>query len=125
MSVLLILLAFLGGIFGGLTTSTYGGVQSKARDTERKTDIMSMHAQLEAHYAENGYYPDSATLFSNPTLTLRGLDEQALIDPNGKRFNQGGDYTYEPRECAQQKCQDYTLRTKMEDTEDYVKLSLN
>lgn len=66
------------GILAALVITTFTGIQKKARDTERTTDIKALHSQLEAYYANNGYYPD----ISNVTTTdLKGLDATALIAP--------------------------------------------
>ena len=36
------------GILAALVVVTYSGIQQKARDTERKTDVNALHGQLEA-----------------------------------------------------------------------------
>src|ERR1043166_3202594 len=73
------------GILAALVVTTYTGIQKKARDTERKTDINALHGQVEAYQAQNGKYPtldelNDATFRSN---NLKGLDPAALKDPNG------------------------------------------
>ena len=50
------------GILAALVVTTFTGIQQKARDTERQTDIKAVHGQLEAYYAQNGAYPALADL---------------------------------------------------------------
>ena len=49
------------GILATLVLTTYNGIQEKARDTKRKTDVNAMQSQIEAYQAENGKYPFLAT----------------------------------------------------------------
>jgi general secretion pathway protein G len=48
------------GILAALVVTTYNGIQQKARDTERKTDVNALHGQIEAYQAQNGKYPTLA-----------------------------------------------------------------
>ncbi len=67
------------GILAALVITTFTGIQQKARNTERETDVKALHSQIEAYYAQNGYYPD----INNVTTTdLKGLDADALLPPN-------------------------------------------
>lgn len=75
------------GILAGLVLTTFNGIQAKARDTERETDIKAIHAQVEAFWAQKGYYP-SLTDMNNRTastgfvaVNLKGLDAGAFQDP--------------------------------------------
>ena len=45
------------GILAALVITTFTGIQQKARDTERETDIKALQGQIEAYYAQNGNYP--------------------------------------------------------------------
>lgn len=76
------------GILAGLVITTYNGIQQKARNTERQTDLKAIQGQLEAYYATNGKYPDNNQLGSNGTTNvsfigtdMRGLDKESLRDP--------------------------------------------
>jgi type IV pilus assembly protein PilA len=76
------------GILAALVITTFTGIQQKARNTERQTDIKAIHGQVEAYYAQNGRYPTldnmnnvSPTDFR--TVNMKGLDEEALTDPKG------------------------------------------
>lgn len=67
------------GILAALVITTFTGIQKKARDTERTTDIKALHSQLEGYYAQEGSYP---AVGSVTTAVLKGLDADALLAPN-------------------------------------------
>jgi prepilin-type N-terminal cleavage/methylation domain-containing protein len=80
------------GILAGLVITTYNGIQQKARNTERTTDLKTFQSQLEAYYANNGRYPTSTDLGSTSannltfiagagTTGLKGMDKETLRDP--------------------------------------------
>jgi type II secretion system protein G len=76
------------GILAGLVITTYNGIQQKARNTERTTDLKTFQSQLEAYNANNGRYPTatdlSTTGSSNVTwiaANLKGMDKETLSDP--------------------------------------------
>jgi prepilin-type N-terminal cleavage/methylation domain-containing protein len=80
----LLIVIVIIGILATLVIVTFSGVQQKARDTERKTDINAVQKQLEAFYASKGYYPpevdlDSASWRSSNDVKL---DTKALADPS-------------------------------------------
>lgn len=126
------------GILAGLVVVTYNGIQKKARDTERKTDINALHGQLEAYQAQNGKYPvladvNDATWRSN---NMKGLDAAALADPNNAASQAlvdaaaASNYSYvaAPANCdngAGGDCTQYTLTATLEGGGTYEKLSLN
>ncbi len=119
------ILALLFGFFGITTLSTFGGTQAKARDTERKNDINSIYQKLEEHHNENGEYPTEKELVEEYDTQLPGIDQLALVDPNGN-FIQSGDYTYTPRDCTAVGCKKYELSTTLEsENTPYKKTSLN
>lgn len=66
------------GILAGLVLNTFSGVQKRARDTERQTDITSLSTQLEVFYNDNAGYPALADV---TTAKLKGLDAGALAAP--------------------------------------------
>lgn len=75
------------GILAALVINTFNGIQQKARDTERQTDIKALYGQVEAYYVQNGYYP-SLTDMNTATFrstNLKGLDDAALFDPKGDK----------------------------------------
>jgi type II secretion system protein G len=73
------------GILAGLVVTTFTGIQQKARNTERQTDIKAIHGQVEAYYAQNGSYPhrDEVNDATWRTTNMKGLDADALKDPKG------------------------------------------
>lgn len=112
------------GILAGLLTSNFQGAQTKASDTERKSDINSIYQKLEEHYNEWGEYPTEDELVQEYDEQLPGIDPEALVDPNGKNI-QDGDYKYSPTSCSATGCMLYELSAKLEDGSTYTKISLN
>ena len=70
-------------ILATLVIVTFTGIQQKARDSKRQTDIDAVDSHLEAFYASNGYYPTLAALQDPSWVSsnMKGLDESALADP--------------------------------------------
>lgn len=84
------------GILAALVLNSFAGVQAKARDTQRKTDINAIATQLEACYNDkcNGAYPTLAELQDDAAsgwveTNLKGLDKGALFDSTNAKV-QGG-----------------------------------
>lgn len=107
------------GILAALVITTYNGIQQKARNTERTTDINAVQGQLEAYYAEKGTYPSTADLGTNGAnnvtwiaANMKGLDKEALSDPNANPHdyslsNSGpvaSKYDYEPLDAGLLAC---------------------
>lgn len=125
------------GILAGLVVVTYTGIQQKARDTERKTDINALHGQLEAYQAQNGKYPTLANVNDSTfrSTNMKGLDSAALQDPKGVAQTLvtapvADSYSYAvlPAGCdngAGGDCTSYTLTATLEAGGTYVKQSLN
>lgn len=97
-------------------------LEVQARDSERKTAINAMYYNLEdVYYTTNKYYPQKLTADQ-----LKGLDPSILKDPEDVAIGeQNSDYSYEPKDCAENKCKSYTLRANLEHEADYVKSSRN
>lgn len=72
-------------ILATLVIVTFTGIQQKARDSQRQTDINAIDSHLEAYYATNGKYPLLTDLNSGTFRSsyMRGLDAQALVSPKG------------------------------------------
>lgn len=72
------------GILALLVITTYSGIQQKARNQQRQSDLASLQTQLEAFYQEKGYYPSRADMNSASWLAtnIKSLDQQALVDPS-------------------------------------------
>lgn len=73
------------GILAGLVITTFSGIQQKARDTERETDIKALHGQVEAFWAQKAYYPSLTDMNTAAFVAanLKGLDAGAFKDPKG------------------------------------------
>ena len=71
------------GILALLVITTYSGIQSKARNSKRTSDIKSLQTHIEAFFSQNGYYPSRADINNDAWLTtnMKSLDKNALIDP--------------------------------------------
>ena len=119
------------GILAALVITTFTGIQQQARDTERQTDINAIHSQLEAYYAQNGYYPGDAEITVG---NLQGLDPEALIAPGGNTApgtaaSTTTQYHYNamPDACAiaTTDCTSYTLNATLEAGGTHDKNSLN
>ncbi len=73
------------GILALLVITTYSGIQAKARNSKRQTDIQSIQTQLEAFFSQNGYYPNRVDNMNNSSWlssNMKSLDQNALIDPS-------------------------------------------
>ncbi len=72
------------GILAAIVITTYSGIQAKARNAKRQTDLNSIQTNLEAFYSTSGYYPSYADL-NSPTwiaTNMKSLDLTALLDPS-------------------------------------------
>lgn len=133
------------GILAALVITTFTGIQQRARNTERETDIKAIHGQVEAYYAENGRYPTLANLNDTTATTgwlatnMKGLDKQALYDPKGDATDTTPlgsaaaaniySYVVTPAGCDNTTtggdCTGYTLTATKEGGGTYVKSALN
>ncbi|HSX36639.1 MAG TPA: prepilin-type N-terminal cleavage/methylation domain-containing protein [Patescibacteria group bacterium] len=73
------------GILAALVITTYTGIQAKARNSKRDTDINAVQTQLEAYFAQNGHYPSLTDMNNSSWLStnMKSLDVGALQDPQG------------------------------------------
>jgi len=72
-------------ILATLVIVTFTGIQQKARDSQRQTDINALDSHVEAFYAQNGAYPTTAQLNSTTWRAkyMKGLDPQTIVSPKG------------------------------------------
>ncbi|MBR0403494.1 type II secretion system protein [Candidatus Saccharibacteria bacterium] len=93
-------------------------VDAMNRDDDRKTAINAMYYALEEGFrTQNGYYPEN---ISEKNLTI--IDPNLFTDPSGIVLGEEGcTYHYEPANCEDGKCAEYTLRAILEKEEDYIK----
>ena len=78
------------GILALLVITTYSGIQQKARNSKRQTDVQSLQTQLEAFYSQNGYYPSLTDMNTSSWIStnMKSLDVNALIDPSNATQSQ-------------------------------------
>lgn len=93
-------------------------VDAMNRDDQRKTAINAMYYALEeGFFAENGYYPESIS-----EENLKVIDPALFTDPGGINLGtEGSSYSYEPANCKNGKCKEYTLRATLEKEDIYTK----
>ena len=114
------------GIFASLLFILFfiqkSNIDAMERDKDRKTAINAMYYALEeSFYAENGYYPESIS-----EENIKVIDPALWTDPLG--FNLGdpfSSYSYEPANCKESKCKEYTLKAELEKEDAYVKYNRN
>jgi prepilin-type N-terminal cleavage/methylation domain-containing protein len=73
------------GILAALVLNSFRGVQERARDTKRRTDVNAQASQLEVYYTDNGGYPvftGQVNTDSWLTANLKGADLNAWRAPN-------------------------------------------
>src|SRR5574342_865302 len=77
------------GILATLVIVTFTGIQQKARDNQRTTDVNAIYSHLQAYYAQNGSYPTLAMLTDGAGFAgwkdanMKGLQDEALNAPDG------------------------------------------
>jgi general secretion pathway protein G len=73
------------GILATLVIVTFTGIQQRARNTQRQTDINAIQGQIAAYYADEGAYPTLAMLLDDPfrNASMPGLPDDALTAPDG------------------------------------------
>ncbi len=118
------------GILAALVIVTYNGIQQKARDTERKTDIKALQGHMEAYWADNAKYPtltqaNDASAGGFRQTNFKGLDPAAFADPKNSASQQlcatatssCYGYAVTPAGCdngAGGDCTNYTLTADLE-----------
>src|SRR5580698_9295036 len=72
------------GILALLVITTYSGIQAKARNAKRQTDIQDLQTQIEAFFSQSGYYPSLTDMNSASwrATNMKSLDAGALVDPS-------------------------------------------
>ena len=97
-------------------------IDAMERDEDRKIAINAMHYALEeSFYKDHGYYPET---ISEENITV--IDPALWTDPLG--FNLGdpmSSYFYEPANCKDGKCKEYTLKANLEKEDVYTKYNRN
>jgi general secretion pathway protein G len=133
------------GILATLVIVTFTGIQQKARNSQRQTDINAVDSHVEAFFAQYGYYPTLKDLQTASFLStyMKGLDPEALKDPKGGTVAgtaSATNYSYvaatstsgcvnttvtDPTgaDTSNNGCDSFTLTAKLEGSADYVKKS--
>lgn len=95
-------------------------VELAARDESRKTSINAIYYSLEeVFFKNNGYYPRTVS-----SENLPSVDPDLFKDPQGVKIGESdSEFRYEPLDCTDDKCKKYTLRTTLENEDDYIKES--
>jgi prepilin-type N-terminal cleavage/methylation domain-containing protein len=72
------------GILALLVITTYSGIQAKARNSKRASDVKSLQTHVEAFFSQSGYYPSRADMntASWRTTNMKSIDANALKDPS-------------------------------------------
>jgi prepilin-type N-terminal cleavage/methylation domain-containing protein len=72
------------GILALLVITTYSGIQAKARNSKRASDVKSLQTHVEAFFSQSGYYPSIADLNSPSwrATNMKSIDPNALKDPS-------------------------------------------
>jgi prepilin-type N-terminal cleavage/methylation domain-containing protein len=132
-------------ILATLVIVTFTGIQQKARNSQRQTDINAVDTHVEGFYAQWGFYPGLADLQTPAFVSkyMKGLDPQAFVDPKGPTKTIGvtaaaDQYSYVPQKAGaactpvamvttgdpiDTGCDSFTLTAKLEGDADYVKQS--
>lgn len=82
----LLIVVVVIAILASITTVTYNGIQMRARDSERVSDISTIQKLLEAYYIDNGTFPLRADL-RDPAwraANLMSRDQGPFINPLDK-----------------------------------------
>lgn len=97
-------------------------VEVAARDEARKTSINAIYYSLEeVYFKSNQSYPRTITAENLPSV-----DPSLLKDPNGIKIGESNsDFRYEPVNCTDDTCKGYTLRTSLQNEDDFVKTNRN
>lgn len=92
------------------------------RDETRKTAINAMYYGLEeVYYKTNSHYPRTVD-----EKILPSVDPVLFKDPADVKIGEAtSDYRYEAFNCEGDVCKSYSLRTILENEDDYIKTSRN
>lgn len=120
------------GILALLVITTYSGIQAKARNSKRSSDIATIQTQLEAFFQNSGYYPSLADMNSSSWLAtnMKSLDTGALVDPSNPTQSKtlvgsptAKSYSYAVKDSSGNSCEtddttcsQYTLTAEYEGT---------
>lgn len=118
---LLVVAVFVGLLFVFFFLQK-SNIDAMERDDRRKQAINAMYYALEeGFFKSNGYYPEKIS-----EENLKVIDPALFSDPFGVNIGaQGSSYRYEPANCEDGKCKEYTLRATLEKEDIYIKKNRN
>lgn len=97
-------------------------IDAMNRDEDRKIAINAMYYALEeSFFKDHNYYPEKIS-----EDNIKVIDPALWTDPLG--FNLGdpnGSYFYEPANCKDGKCKEYTLKAILEKEGEFIKRNRN
>jgi type II secretory pathway pseudopilin PulG len=114
------------GVFAALFVILFivqkSSIDAMNRDEKRKTAINAMYYALEdGFYAQNKYYPETIS-----EQNIKYIDPALWTDPSGYNVNDPlSTYFYEPADCEEGRCKEYTLRAELEKESVYIKRNRN
>ncbi|MBR2709493.1 type II secretion system protein [Candidatus Saccharibacteria bacterium] len=114
------------GVFSALLVILFfvqkSNIDAMERDEDRKTAINAMYYALEeSFYKENGYYPETIG-----EANIKVIDPALWTDPMGINLGvEGSSYSYQPANCENGKCKEYTLKATLEKEDTYIKSNRN
>ena len=114
------------GVFASLLLIFFfiqkANVDAMNRDEDRKIAINAMYYALEeGFYKEHQYYPEQIS-----EENLKVVDPSLWTDPSGHNLGDPeSSYSYEPANCKDGKCKEYTLKATLEKEDTYTKYNRN
>ena len=121
-----ILEVIIVGVFASLLFIFFfiqkSNIDAMDRDEKRKTAINAMYYALEeSFYKEHGYYPEQIS-----EENIKVIDPALWTDPFGINLGvAGSSYSYDPANCKDGKCKEYTLKATLEKEDTYIKYNRN
>lgn len=97
-------------------------VEIAARDETRKTSINALYYSLEeVYFVQHKSYPRVIN-----AEVLPSVDPELFKDPSGVKIGEStSNFRYEALNCDGDACKGYTLRSTLENEDDYIKTSRN
>lgn len=97
-------------------------IDAMERDEDRKIAINAMYYALEeSFYRDHGYYPETIS-----EENIKVIDPALWTDPLGYNLGDANSsYSYQPANCENGHCQEYTLKADLEKEDTYVKYNRN
>lgn len=118
----ILFIALIAGATSILFFVQKNNLEITANDNAKKTAINAMYYSLEeVFYPTNKYYP--RTINSD---NIKTIDPKLFTDPDGVIINTaGGAYTYEATNCKDDQCKSYTLKSTLQNENDFIKSNRN